>query len=157
MRERRTSLAHRGRLQIDNSPRPAHIGFSRREEHDTAIASRVGNDPRGISLWGQERSPDAQRQSHAEESSRSFAAAAAYWGMNPFAFQKGRFFAEELDVALLAAHIGTPFYCYSTAALEQNYRAFAACFPRHVLIAYSVKANGNLAVMRTLSRLSAGA
>jgi diaminopimelate decarboxylase len=77
--------------------------------------------------------------------------------MNPFAFHNGRFFAEELDVASLAPHIGTPFYCYSTAALEQNYRTFSACFPRDVLIAYSVKANGNLAILRTLSRLGAGA
>jgi diaminopimelate decarboxylase len=77
--------------------------------------------------------------------------------MNPFGFQNGRFLAEELDVAFLGAKIGTPFYCYSTAALEQNYRAFSACFPQDVLIAYSVKANGNLAVLRTLSRLGAGA
>ncbi len=77
--------------------------------------------------------------------------------MNPFAFHNGRFFAEELDVASLARHIGTPFYCYSTAALKQNYCAFSACFPQDVLIAYSVKANGNLAILRTLSRLGAGA
>src|SRR6185437_883751 len=49
------------------------------------------------------------------------------------------------------------FYCYSSAALEQNYRAFTALFPTDTLIAFSVKANGNLAVLRTLAKLGAGA
>lgn len=64
---------------------------------------------------------------------------------------------EDADLAAIAQEIGTPFYCYSTAALERNYAAFAAAVPKAALIAYSVKANGNLAVLRTLARLGAGA
>src|SRR5690348_15613897 len=77
--------------------------------------------------------------------------------MNPFAFRGGRLHAEDVDISALANNVGTPFYCYSSAALEQNYRAFAGAFPTGTLIAYSVKANGNLAVLRTLARLGAGA
>src|SRR5690349_6852547 len=77
--------------------------------------------------------------------------------MNSFAFRGGRLYAEDIDICALASDIGTPFYCYSSAALEQNYRAFAQLFPAGTLIAYSVKANGNLAVLKTLARLGAGA
>jgi diaminopimelate decarboxylase len=77
--------------------------------------------------------------------------------MNYFEFREGRLFAEDVDLAALADEIGTPFYCYSTATLERHYRVFAAAFPRDTLIAYSVKANGNLAVLNTLARLGSGA
>jgi diaminopimelate decarboxylase len=77
--------------------------------------------------------------------------------MNGFAVRGGTLHAEEVNVATLAEEVGTPFYCYSTAALEENYRKFAAAFPPATLIAYSVKANGNLAVLTTLARLGAGA
>jgi len=76
--------------------------------------------------------------------------------MTGFSYHEGRLFAEEVDIAVLAAAVGTPFYCYSSAALTQNYRAFTAAFP-DALIAYSVKANGNLAVLKTLAREGAGA
>jgi diaminopimelate decarboxylase len=77
--------------------------------------------------------------------------------MNAFPFRNGRMHAENIDLTALAAEVGTPFYCYSSAALEQNHRAFAALFPTDTLIAFSVKANGNLAVLRTLAKLGAGA
>jgi len=77
--------------------------------------------------------------------------------MNVFPFRNGRLQAENVDLTALADEVGTPFYCYSSAALERNYRAFAALFPPDTLIAFSVKANGNLAVLRTLARLGAGA
>ncbi|MBV9572220.1 MAG: diaminopimelate decarboxylase [Alphaproteobacteria bacterium] len=77
--------------------------------------------------------------------------------MTAFAFRDGRMFAEGVDVPALADEIGTPFYCYSTSALTANYRNFAGAFPADALIAYSVKANGNLAVLRTLAKLGAGA
>ena len=76
--------------------------------------------------------------------------------MTGFARHEGRLFAEEVDLTALADAVGTPFYCYSSGVLAQNYRAFRAAFP-HALIAYSVKANGNLAVLRTLAREGAGA
>jgi len=77
--------------------------------------------------------------------------------MNPFDYRDGRLFAEEVDLTALAADVGTPFYCYSTAALRENYEAFARAVPKGTLIAFSVKANGNLAVLKTLAALGAGA
>jgi len=77
--------------------------------------------------------------------------------MNHFDYRNGTLFAEDVDLAALAARVGTPFYCYSTATLERHFRVFAAAFPSGTLIAFSVKANGNLAVLKTLGRLGAGA
>jgi diaminopimelate decarboxylase len=57
----------------------------------------------------------------------------------------------------LADQVGTPFYCYSTATLERHHRVLAAALPEDTLIAFSVKANGNLAVLKTLGQLGAGA
>jgi len=77
--------------------------------------------------------------------------------MNHFQYKDGRLFAEDVDLTALAQKIGTPFYCYSSATLERHYRVFAEAFPKDTLIAFSVKANGNLAVLKTLGRLGAGA
>ncbi len=77
--------------------------------------------------------------------------------MNHFAYQNGVLRAEDVDLTVLADQVGTPFYCYSTATLERHYRVFAAALPKDTLIAFSVKANGNLAVLKTLCQLGAGA
>jgi diaminopimelate decarboxylase len=77
--------------------------------------------------------------------------------MNHFEYRDGRLHAEAVDLARLADEVGTPVYVYSTATLERHYRVFAESFPAGTLIAYSVKANGNLAVLATLARLGAGA
>src|SRR5215470_11949426 len=77
--------------------------------------------------------------------------------MNHFSYRNGQLFAEDVPVASIAAKVGTPFYCYSTATLERHYRVFAQAFPEGTLVAFSVKANGNLAVLKTLARLGAGA
>src|SRR5580698_8251012 len=77
--------------------------------------------------------------------------------MNHFHYQHGRLFAEDGDLTSIADEIGTPFYVYSTATLERHYRAIEAALPKGTLIAYSVKANGNLAVLKTLANLGAGA
>lgn len=77
--------------------------------------------------------------------------------MNHFDWREGRLHAENVDLTILAERAGTPLYVYSTATLEHHYRVFARAFPSDALIAYSVKANGNLAVLKTLARLGAGA
>ena len=77
--------------------------------------------------------------------------------MNHFHYINGSLFAEEVDLAALAEKVGTPFYCYSTATLERHYKVFAGALPKDALVAFSVKANGNLAVLKTLARLGAGA
>ncbi len=77
--------------------------------------------------------------------------------MNHFSYKDGVLHAEAVDLNALAEKVGTPFYCYSTATLERHYRVFAESFPKGTLVAFSVKANGNIGVLKTLARLGAGA
>jgi diaminopimelate decarboxylase len=77
--------------------------------------------------------------------------------MNYFGYRGGVLHAEDVDLNALAEAVGTPFYCYSSATLERHYRVFAAAFPKDALVAFSVKALGNIAVLKTLARLGAGA
>src|ERR1700684_4622323 len=77
--------------------------------------------------------------------------------MHYFTYKHGVLSAEGVSLESLARDIGTPFYCYSSATLERHYKVFAAALPADSLIAFSVKANGNLGVLKTLARLGAGA
>ena len=78
--------------------------------------------------------------------------------MNHFDYRNGVLHAEAVDLALLADAVGTPFYCYSTATLERHYRVFADAFADvESLVCYSLKANSNQSVLKTLAKLGAGA
>jgi len=77
--------------------------------------------------------------------------------MNHFQYRDGVLCAEDVRLDLLAEAAGTPFYCYSSATLARHYKVFAGALPPGSLIAFSVKANGNLAVLKTLANLGAGA
>jgi diaminopimelate decarboxylase len=77
--------------------------------------------------------------------------------MNHFQYRDGVLCAEDVPLTLLADAVGTPFYCYSTATLNRHFRVFAAALPKSALVAFSVKANGNLAVLKTLGNLGSGA
>ncbi len=77
--------------------------------------------------------------------------------MHHFHYKDGVLHAEDISIAQLAAEVGTPFYCYSTATLERHYRVLADAFKHQkALICYAVKANSNQAVLRTMARLGAG-
>src|SRR5882757_8203421 len=77
--------------------------------------------------------------------------------MNHFHYKDGVLCAEDVPLDLLAEAVGTPFYCYSSASLQRHYKVFSDALPKGSLIAFSVKANGNLAVLKTLAKLGAGA
>jgi diaminopimelate decarboxylase len=78
--------------------------------------------------------------------------------MHHFAYRNGVLHAEAVSLVALADAVGTPFYCYSTATLERHYRVFADAFADvPALVCYAMKANSNQAVIRTLTRLGAGA
>ena len=77
--------------------------------------------------------------------------------MHHFHYRDGELHAEGVAVSQIAAAVGTPFYCYSTATLERHYKVLEEALPRGTLIAFAVKSNGSLAVIRTLARLGAGA
>lgn len=75
-----------------------------------------------------------------------------------FDYRNDALHCEGVPAEKLVAQYGTPLYVYSRAGIEAGYRevkdAFAEADP---LIAYSVKANGNLSVLRLLTALGAGA
>jgi diaminopimelate decarboxylase len=78
--------------------------------------------------------------------------------VNHFNYRDGVLHAEGVAIPDIAAQVGTPFYCYSTATLTRHYQVFAAAFAGlDSLVCYAMKANSNQAVLRTLARLGAGA
>ncbi|HIJ63990.1 MAG TPA: diaminopimelate decarboxylase [Rhodospirillaceae bacterium] len=78
--------------------------------------------------------------------------------MNHFHYHQGRLLAEEVAVEDIAASVGTPFYCYSTATLKRHFTVFQdALAGLDATICFAVKANSNLAVIRTLAECGAGA
>ncbi len=77
--------------------------------------------------------------------------------MHHFEHRDGVMHAEGVDLRRIAAEVGTPFYCYSTATLERHFRVFSEAFAgMDALVCYAMKANSNQAVLKTLARLGAG-
>jgi len=77
--------------------------------------------------------------------------------MHHFTYRDGVMHAESVALPALAAEVGTPFYCYSTATLVRHYRVFADAFAdMDALVCYAMKANSNQAVLATLARQGAG-
>ncbi len=77
--------------------------------------------------------------------------------MPPFSYRNGALHAEDVALATIAEAVGTPFYCYSSAAIEQRFEAFRDAFAgQNAHIFYAMKANSNQAVLTTLARLGAG-
>ncbi len=75
-----------------------------------------------------------------------------------FSYREGVLHAEGVPLPAIAKAVGTPAYVYSVAALTDRYTALSEAFAGlPALIAYAVKANGNLAVLRHLGSLGAGA
>ena len=77
--------------------------------------------------------------------------------MHHFSYRSGVLHAEDVNLNTLAAEVGTPFYCYSTATLERHYRVFSGAFADvDALVCYAMKANSNQAVLKTFAKLGAG-
>ncbi len=79
--------------------------------------------------------------------------------MDHFELRNGVLHAEDVPLTRIAEEVGTPVYVYSRATLERHARVFAeglAAIPSK-LIAFAVKSNPNLAVLRILSREGYGA
>lgn len=74
-----------------------------------------------------------------------------------FEYRNGILHAEDVPLDAIARRFGTPCYVYSRGMIEAAYREYAqALAGRPALVAYSVKANSNLAVLGILARLGAG-
>ncbi|MCW2389853.1 diaminopimelate decarboxylase [Sphingobium sp. B11D3B] len=79
--------------------------------------------------------------------------------MDHFAYKDGVLHAEDVPMAAIAEAVGTPVYIYSRATLERHARVFRealAGLPRKH-IAFAIKANPNLSVLRVLAREGYGA
>jgi len=81
--------------------------------------------------------------------------------MNHFEVRDGELACERVALSAIAEAVGTPVYVYSTATIERHYTVFrdamAGIGRGDALIAYAVKANSNLSVLKTLADLGAGA
>jgi diaminopimelate decarboxylase len=77
--------------------------------------------------------------------------------MDHFLYQGGALHAEEVPLAEIAAAVGTPFYCYSTATLERHFKLFdEALAGMDHLVCYAMKAASNVAILKVLADLGAG-
>lgn len=75
-----------------------------------------------------------------------------------FGYRDGKLHCEDVLADRLVHDFGTPLYVYSRRVLLDRYDEFDAAFaPLDRLIAYSVKANGNLSILRLLCERGAGA
>ena len=81
--------------------------------------------------------------------------------MTHFEYRDGELACENVPLARIAEAVGTPVYVYSTATLERHFTvlrdALKGAGKGEPLIAYAVKANSNLSVLKTLFALGAGA
>lgn len=79
--------------------------------------------------------------------------------MDHFALKDGVLHAEDVDLPRIAEEVGTPVYVYSRATLERHARVFREGLDAvpEKLIAFAVKANPNLAVLKVLQSAGMGA
>ena len=81
--------------------------------------------------------------------------------MNHFELRGGELHCEDVPLTEIADAVGTPVYVYSTATLERHYQVFRAAVIAaglgEPLIAYAVKANSNVSVLKVLANQGAGA
>ncbi len=87
--------------------------------------------------------------------------------MNHFDYRSGVLSCEQVSLEDIAKAVGTPVYVYSSATLERHFQVFAgslSAMPELTgpkgeapLVAYAMKANANLGVLRTLAAQGCGA
>ncbi len=78
--------------------------------------------------------------------------------MNGFHFKNNQWMADGVALSKIADKVGTPAYVYSLSAFEDRFKEIDQAY-RSVphLVAYSLKANGNLSVVNALAKLGCGA
>jgi diaminopimelate decarboxylase len=77
--------------------------------------------------------------------------------MDHFLYHGGTLHAEDVALTEIAAAVGTPFYCYSTATLERHFRLFdEALAGMDHLVCYAMKAASNVAILKVLAEQGAG-
>ena len=77
--------------------------------------------------------------------------------MHSFEYQQGELYCEQVPVSRIAKELGTPCYIYSYETLIRHFHAYDNAFKDipHV-IAFAMKANSNLAILRLMAREGSG-
>ncbi len=78
--------------------------------------------------------------------------------MNHFEYKNDELHCEDVSLSTIAEQVGTPVYVYSHATMTRHFRVFERALDgiRH-LICFSVKANSNIAVLKSLFGIGSGA
>ena len=77
--------------------------------------------------------------------------------MHNFEYRQGELYCEQVPVSQIAKQVGTRCYIYSHATLIRHIRAYDSAFKNvpH-LIAFAMKANSNLAILRLMAKEGSG-
>jgi diaminopimelate decarboxylase len=78
--------------------------------------------------------------------------------MHDFEYKQGELYCDAVPLSRIAKELGTPCYVYSYGTLIRHFRAFDSAFQDvpHI-IAFAMKANSNLAILRVMAREGGGA
>ena len=77
--------------------------------------------------------------------------------MHDFQYRQGELYCENVPLARIAKEVGTPCYVYSHNTLVRHLRAYDGAFQSipHIL-AFAMKANSNLAILRLMAKEGSG-
>ena len=77
--------------------------------------------------------------------------------MNDFQYREGEFYCEDVPLSRIAKEVGTPCYVYSHHTLVRHFRVYDSAFQNipHI-VAFAMKANSNLAVLRLMAKEGSG-
>jgi diaminopimelate decarboxylase len=77
--------------------------------------------------------------------------------MNSFEYRQGELYCEQVPISRIAKEVGTPCYIYSHETLIRHFHAYDNAFKDipHV-IAFAMKANSNLAILRLMAKEGSG-
>jgi len=77
--------------------------------------------------------------------------------MDYFNYRNGRLFAEEVSIDKIAAEVGTPVYVYSKATFKDHLQKIQDAYsPLDAMICYSVKACGNIHILKFMAGAGSG-
>ena len=77
--------------------------------------------------------------------------------MHDFQYRNGELYCEEVPLSRIAKEVGTPCYVYSHHTLVRHFRVYDGAFKNipHI-VAFAMKANSNLAVLRLMAKEGSG-
>ena len=77
--------------------------------------------------------------------------------MDYFNYQDGRLFSENVDVETIVAEVGTPLYIYSKATFKHHLQKIQQAYSKlDTTICYSVKACGNINILKFMAEAGSG-